>query len=260
LIKLLKLPEIRKIDNIDDTSTTLLHAKIIQSKSFLKKLYIDFYNQFKSALSEDIKDKIFVELGSGGGFIKEVIPNVITSDVMVLPNVDKHFSALNMPFENNTVDAFFMIDVFHHINDASSFLKELNRCLKIGGKVVMIEPANTLWGRFIWKNFHHEPFELSGNWSFNETGPLSSANGALPWIVFLRDRERLEREFSSLKMESIRIHTPLRYLISGGVSIRQLLPSSFYDIVKGLEKVLEPFNEYLAMFMTVSLKKIESAS
>ena len=69
-----------------------------------------------------------------------------TSDVIELPGVDKCFSALDMPFEDDSVDAFFMFDVLHHINDSAGFFAELNRCLKNGGKAVMIEPANTLWG------------------------------------------------------------------------------------------------------------------
>lgn len=219
-------------------------------------MYIDLYRQFKEPMSNDGEGKIFIELGSGGGFIKEVIPNVITSDIISLPTVDRIFSALKMPLENGTVDAFFMINVFHHVSNAELFLGELNRCLSVGGKVVMIEPANTLWGRFIWKNFHHEPFDPRGNWSFGGSGPLSSANGALPWIVFCRDRERLKQQFPSLKIENLTIHTPFRYLVSGGLSMKQLLPSSFYNLVQGIEKTLGPLNRYLGMFMTVRLQKV----
>ncbi len=104
----LKLPETMGIEDLDDPATTLLHAEIIQKKPFLKKLYIDFYRQFEKAVS-DSKNKVLVELGSGGGFIKEVINNVITSDVLELPNVDKVFSALDMPFEEASVDAFFYV-------------------------------------------------------------------------------------------------------------------------------------------------------
>lgn len=252
----LRLGESKEIVSLDDPSTSLLHAKIIQEKHFLKKIYIDFYKQFKKSMSGNSKEKVLIELGSGGGFIKEVIPNVITSDIIGLPTVDKIFSALRMPFENNTVDTFFMINVFHHINDAESFLKELDRCLKVGGKVVMIEPANTMWGRFIWKNFHHEPFDPSMEWFFEGTSPLSSANGALPWIVFCRDRERLKRQFPSLEIESLTVHTPFRYLASGGVSMKQFLPLSFYNLILGLEKALGLLSRYLGMFMTIRLRKL----
>ena len=87
VIEWLKLPETRSIKDLDDPATTLLHAEIVQKKPFLKKLYIDFYTQFRKSVPEP-ETKVLVELGSGGGFIKEVIGSVITSDILELPNVD----------------------------------------------------------------------------------------------------------------------------------------------------------------------------
>ena len=147
-IEWLKLPQTRCIKDLDDPATTLLHAEIIQKKPFLKKLYIDFYKQFRRAVP-DFGDRVLVELGSGGGFIKEVIGNVITSDILKLPKVDKVFSAVNIPFEETSVDAFFMFDVLHHLPDSKAFFKEALRCLRVSGKIVMIETANTLLARFI---------------------------------------------------------------------------------------------------------------
>lgn len=255
IIEWFKLPEMKYIHDLDDPSITALHAKIIQEKPFLKKLYIDFYNQFRNSIPGSIKTKFLVEFGSGGGFIKDIIPNVITSDIIKLPNVDKHFSALDVPFENNKVDAFFMIDVLHHLKDARVFFREVNRCLKIGGKMIMIEPANTLWSRFIYQNFHHESFNSSGGWSLIEC-PLSSANSAIPWIIFYRDKQYFEKEFPSLKILKSQIHTPFRYLISGGVSMRQLMPSFTYSIVKCFETILSPLNKYVGMFLTVEIEKV----
>lgn len=253
---LLKLPDIRNISDLDDPSTTLLHSKIIKGKPFLKKLYEEFYNEFNESIKSDPTGTILIEIGSGGGFIKEVMPEVVTSDVIKAPNVDLHFSVLDMPFKENSIDGIFMIDVMHHINDQFNLFNELDRTLKIGGRIVMIEPANTLWSRFIYKNFHHEPFDPSGGWTFTKTGPLSSANGAIPWIIFCRDRVKFEREFPTLKIRKMHVHTPVRYLISGGLSMRQLLPTALYLAVKGIEFILSPLNRYLGMFMTVELEKV----
>jgi len=268
----LKLPETMGIEDLDDPATTLLHAEIIQKKPFLKKLYIDFYKQFKKAVS-DSENKVLVELGSGGGFIKEVISNVITSDVLELPNVDKVFSALDMPFEEASVDAFFMFNVLHHITEPRAFFKEALRCLKVCGRVVMIEPANTLWSRSIYKNFHHEAFDAQApewcclgqaKWepgprkagTLQESGPLSGGNGALAWIIFWRDRKIFESEFPSLRIVRMRNHTPLRYLLSGGLTLRQLVPSFSYPAVKAIEYTLPPINNLLGMFQTIELEKV----
>lgn len=47
IIEWLRQPETRDITDIDNPATTLLHAKIIKKKPFLKNIYIDFYKQFK---------------------------------------------------------------------------------------------------------------------------------------------------------------------------------------------------------------------
>jgi len=110
-----------------------------------------------------------------------------------------------------------MIDTMHHIPDSEQFLHEASRVLMNGGKIVMIEPANSMWGRFIYKNFHHEPFIPEGDWSISSTGPLSGANGALPWIVFIRDYEIFRNKFPGLKIENMEYLNPFTYLFSGGV-------------------------------------------
>jgi SAM-dependent methyltransferase len=252
----LKLPEIKDIKDLDDPVTTLLHGKILRRKAFLRRLYTDFYRQFEKAVKQP-DNKVLVELGSGGGFIKEIIPNAITSDILNVDGIDKVFSATDMPFEDESVDAFFMFDVLHHIVEPRKFFAEADRCLRPGGNVVMIEPANTPWARFVYKNFHHERFDIHGDWHVEKGGPLSQSNGAMPWIIFVRDRVVFEREFPRLKITEIRNHTPLRYLLSGGFSVRQLSPGFLYPVVKAIEYLLTPANNLLGMFMTIILEKTE---
>jgi SAM-dependent methyltransferase len=253
-IEWLKLPETRNIENLDDPSVTMLHGEILRKKTFLKKVYTDFYRQFRDAVPNP-KSKVLVELGSGGGFIKEIIPDVITSDILNVAGVDKVFSATDMPFKDSSVDAFFMFDVLHHIGEPRRFFNEADRCLRPGGKIVMIEPANTGWARFIYRNFHHERFDTRSGWGLDKTGPLSQGNGAMPWIIFVRDMETFEREFPRLKIVSLRNHTPMRYLFSGGFTLRQLVPSFVYPVFKAVEYLLTPADNWLGMFMTVVIEK-----
>jgi SAM-dependent methyltransferase len=250
----LRLPEVSRIQDIDAPEAVLLHRSIIMRKPFLRKLYTDFYKIFSSAVP-NVAGKIYIELGSGGGFIKEVLPNVQTSDILPVSGTDYCFSALKMPFPDLSVDAFLMIDVFHHVADAAAFLKEMSRCLKPNGQIVMIEPANTWWGRFIYQNFHHEPFDPFADWTLQPGGPMSSANGALPWIVFKRDFLRFQVEFPELRVKNISYLAPFRYLISGGLSLRQLLPGFMYQPIKCLEWLVNPFQKWLGLFMSVSLEK-----
>lgn len=251
----LQLPYMKKVKDLDDPKTTIIRSRIIQENIFLKNLYTDFYNEFKNSIKGLPKRRKLVELGSGGGFIKKIIPDVITSDMIKLPNVDLHLSAAYMPFKNESIDRFFVLNVIHHIHDTRLFFKEINRCLKKNGKLVAIEPANTIWSQFIYKHFHYERFDPQGDWVLKSQKALSDANGALPWIIFIRDRKKFEMLFPRLKILKIIPHTPLRYLVSGGVSYRQLLPSWMYQVVKGIEKLAAPLSVYTGMFYSIEVEK-----
>jgi SAM-dependent methyltransferase len=239
---------------LDSPERTLYHKQIIQQKKILRRLYLKWYGIFTDEVKK-LPDGVIVELGSGGGFLKEIEPSVICSDIIDMPHNDMTFSALNMPFEANTLSGIFMIDTFHHIPDSEQFLHEAYRVLKQGGKMVMIEPANTHWGRFIFKNFHHEPFNTNGSWTIPSTGPLTGANGALPWIVFERDKADFTKKFSGFKIESIKFINPLIYLISGGVSRKQLLPDLFIPCIEWIDSFLPKINKHLSMFMVITIQK-----
>jgi SAM-dependent methyltransferase len=250
----LKLPEADTITDLDDPRSTVVHGQIIRKKPFLRNIYREIYRRFARNVPSDPKS-VVVELGSGGGFIKQYIPHAITSDILKVPGLDVCFSAMEMPFDTDTLDAILMIDVLHHLPDVARFFAEAARCLKPGGKVLMVEPANTPWGRFIYRNFHHEPFEPGAPWELSGNGPMSSANGAIPWIVFKRDREQFERRFPQLRVTRFSAHTPVRYLVSGGVSMRQLMPSFMYPVVKGMEVLATPINRWAGMFYHIWLDK-----
>lgn len=240
--------------DLDSPERTMFHKELILSKPFLKKLYLEWYKTFTEGI-KDLPEGKIIELGSGGGFLKEICPEVICTDILPLPTNDMTFSALEMPFGEDEVSGIVMLDTFHHIPDAHRFLREANRVLRKDGKIIMIEPANSLWGRFIYRNFHHEPFDPEGSWQIPPTGPLSGANGALPWIVFVRDKIDFEKNFPELKMESISYHTPFRYLVSGGVSFKTMVPSWSYGMIKGIDQIFSSLSKQVSMFMTISLIK-----
>ncbi|MGB3614596.1 MAG: class I SAM-dependent methyltransferase [Elainellaceae cyanobacterium] len=255
ILKYLRLPEASRLSNLDNPENIRVLRHIIRRKPFLYKTYLRFYRDLLAHAENTPLDGLLVELGSGAGFIKSLNPSVVTSDILPYDGVDQVFSALDMPFDNNSVSAIVMIDVLHHIKDSRQFFDEVYRCLKPNGKLVMIEPANTAWSRFIYKRFHHEPFDTTGGWGFKDGGPLSGANMAIPWIVFHRDRRIFERDFPNLNIASISFHTPLLYLLSGGVSIKQLLPSWTYSNIRFVESILSPLSDKLGLFTTIEIVK-----
>ncbi len=242
--------------DIDSPARTLEHRNIILNNSFLKKLYQNWYESFAVRFPTLPSGKI-IELGSGGGFLKEYCPNteIICSDVIDLPTNDMTFSALNLPFQDDELAAILMIDTFHHIPDSQRFLEEASRTLTPGGKIIMVEPANSWWGRMIFSNFHSEPFITDADWFIPAGGPMSGANIALPWIVFQRDVQKFTKLFPNLEISSITYHTPLRYLISGGVSFKQLVPTFTFNFFSWLECVLLKLDSGFSMFVTLEVTK-----
>ncbi len=245
-----------KIDfDLDDPNASLAHRDIILKKPFLKKLYNDWYLIF-IIKSKEIKNGKYLEIGSGGGFLKDVFPEVITSDILTLPNVDLIFTAEEIPFKENELASIVMLNVFHHIPKPHLFLKEAQRTLIKGGKIIMTEPANSSLARFIYKRFHHEPFDEKGQREIKAGNPLSNSNQALPYIYFERDLDLFKKDFPSLKINSINYHSPFSYIISGGVSRSAMLPFFMYNFVKGIERLFSPFYKQIGLFCTIEIEKI----
>src|SRR3990172_743830 len=118
--------------DLDSPKVTIERIKIIKNKKFLYRVYLDFYKTFKE-YSRNLPPGKRIEIGSGAGFLKEVIPEVVTSDVIKLPSCDMVFSAEKMPFRNSSLSAVYMLNTFHHIKNPEKALSEFNRILKRGG-------------------------------------------------------------------------------------------------------------------------------
>lgn len=241
--------------DLDDPNASLAHRDIILKKPFLKRLYTDWYLIF-IIKSKEIKNGKYLEIGSGGGFLKDVFPEVITSDILILPNVDLIFTAEEIPFKENELASIVMLNVFHHIPKPHLFLKEAQRTLIKGGKIIMTEPANSSLARFIYKRFHHEPFDEKGQREIKAGNPLSNSNQALPYIYFERDLDLFKKDFPLLKINSINYHSPFSYIISGGVSRSAMLPFFMYNFVKGIEWLFSPFYKQIGLFCTIEIEKI----
>jgi len=239
---------------IDDPATTEMRRRIISSKPFLKAIYDEWYSLLARELPDGAGDVL--ELGSGAGYCDRYINGLITSEVFPSPSVKLVVDGEHIPFEDGSLRALVFTDVLHHMPDVRQFFSEAVRCLRPGGKILMIEPWVTPWSRFVYRRFHHEPFlPEAQDWSFPLTGPLSGANGAIPWIVFVRDRKLFESEFPELRIEKVVPFLPFRYLVSGGVGMRSLMPGFTHPLWAVLERVLEPQMSSLAMFAFISVQK-----
>lgn len=235
---------------LNDPRTTELRRELIRSKPFLLKIYREWYALLCSRLP-DVSGKV-VEFGAGAGFLKETIKDLISTELFPCISIAAAVDAQSMPFASSSLRAIVFSDVLHHLPEVRLFFKESSRCVRAGGRIIMIEPWVSDWSNWIYPRLHHERFDpLAQTWEFSTSGPLSGSNQALPWIIFVRDRAVFEREFPEWRIVEIRPIMPLRYLVSGGLSTRNLLPSWSYGFWKWAEGALK----FGAMFACITLER-----
>lgn len=243
--------------NIDSPDAMALRKRIMLSKPFLKSFYLDCYNFICEKIPMD-GDGIVLEIGSGPGFLKKLLPGLVTSEILNVSTVDIILDAQTLPLKRNCLGAIVMVDVFHHLPAVTSFLDCASLCVRPGGTIVMVEPWITPWSHFVYRYFHHEPLDMKAvDWTFPANGPLSGANSALPWIVFKRDRKKFENDFSEWIVEEIKLDYPFTYLASGGLSFRSFLPFNFFGILRRFEIVLQPIMGIFALFAKITLRRRE---
>ncbi len=230
---------------------------IVSAKKTLQAIYAGWYLEIRGLLDSyaGIRGRV-LEIGSGSGFLHKYIPGLIRSEIMITRQVDVVSDAQALPFGDASLRGIVMVDVFHHIPDCSLFLSEATRCIKSGGAIVMIEPWLTIFSRFVYRFLHQEPCYLNrSDWSLFRGGPMTSANSALPWMVFYRDRRRFENEFKELRISLIRPHTPFSYLLSGGLTYKCLLPYRLFLLLRRIENRLGGSVKNTAMFASIVISR-----
>lgn len=234
--------------DIDSPETTRLRRRIIREKGFLRRIYQEWYRAISAELPSG--DGAVLEIGSGAGFLDEFIPGLITSDTFHLPGISVVLDGHELPFAAGSMRAIVLLNALHHFSNSAKFFAEAVRCVRPGGAVILIEPWVSDWSRFIYKRIHHEPFDdETPKWEFQTSGPLSSANSALPWMIFERDAERFRHDFPDLHVKCVSPFMPITYILSGGVSCRSLMPAATYRFWRGLEKRMD--SKKWAMFAKI---------
>ena len=229
---------------------------LIRRKGSLRRYYREIYQRYKKCVSCSPEFGLVLELGSGGGFAKDVIPEIITSDTLPYQGVDQVVDAAKLPFADESVRAICMNNVFHHIPDVEAFLREARRCLIPGGRVLIIDQHPGWISTPIYRKIHHEPFLMDATeWSFEPSGPLSGANGALAWIVFRRDRKRFQLLFPELELVRYEPNSPFRYWLSGGLKRWSLLPAWAFGLATALDRALVAVAPETGSFVDVELVK-----
>jgi SAM-dependent methyltransferase len=165
-----------------------------------------------------------------------------------------------MDLPDESVRAFYGINCFHHLPEPRKFFGELKRVLVPGGGAVLIEPYYGPFASFLYRYIHkQEHFDKTQPvWESGEDPRhyMSGANQALSYIVFIRDRDVLTSEYPDLEIVHIEtIGNYLRYLLSGGVNFKPLIPNWLSWAVSGTESLLRPVQWLTALHYALVLRK-----
>ena len=247
------------IDTIDLNSPERFYEirATLEKKPSLKSLYREVYQKYADCIRRCPSGGAVIEIGSGAGFVKEVIPQMITSDAVSYPNIDRKMDATKLDFPAGSLSCICMYNVLHHIPNTPEFFREAIRCLVPGGRVFMVEPYAGWISSWVFRYFHHEGFDKEvKSWEFESKGPVSDANNALPYVIFERDAEKFRKEFSELSIARFEPHTPLRYWLTGGLQKWSMLPQWAYRLGSWMDKSLIRLSPRLGSFVDIELVKI----
>jgi SAM-dependent methyltransferase len=253
-------PRILNIDR-DGEDRILIHNQILSSKKMMRDVFKEFYLTCISIADNFFcKDGDELEIGAGVSFFKKIRPKLIVTDRVFAPHLDYILDAQNMvQIDNSSLRSIYAMNVFHHIPNPREFFKELGRVLKPGGGCILIEPFYGPVARHFFNALHaseHYNHKQSA-WEAKESmGVMSNANQALSYIVFERDRDIFLKEFPEFEIVVSRpLQNYLRYLCSGGINFRQLLPDFCTPILRTLEFFLWPLCRVTALHHVIAIRK-----
>lgn len=247
--------------DMDGDERLLLHHKVLKKKPLLQSTFKEFHHLFKALNHQFISGTgLEVELGAGVSLMRDTYPEVLATDVVPASHLDKVIDAEAMDFSDMSVRVFYAQNCFHHLSSPRKFFEELDRVLVVGGGAILIEPYFSPFSSFIHKRlFQEETFDKQAPfWETSYTGAMSNANQALSYVVFIRDVLQFEQSYPTLKIvHQSRISNYLKYLLSGGLNFRQLIPECLHFTLPTIQKILKPLDRWLALHHVIVLKKVD---
>jgi SAM-dependent methyltransferase len=257
LSRLLTDPRLIGVD-VDSDELVEIHRKIMLEKPMMYQVFKGFYDQCMDFDKQYFSGKgAQIEIGAGVSFFKEIYPSIISTDIKAAKHLDRELDALQMDLKDESVRAFYGLNCFHHFPRPRAFFAELQRTLIPGGGCVLIEPYYGPVAKRMYSNlFDTEIFDPTQKQWESNAGVMLGANQALSYMVFVRDRTIFEKEFPELEIVTTKVMgNYMRYLISGGLNFRSLLPSFMSPIIQLVERIFYFLHPILGLHYAIVIRK-----
>jgi SAM-dependent methyltransferase len=213
------------------------HRRAWGEDEALRTLYGRWYARVRAQLPPRELGR-WLELGSGPGFAKDVIPELELSDVVGAPWLEHELDAEQLPFDDASLGALVLFDVLHHLPHPARFFSEAVRTLRPGGRVVMCEPYVSPASYPVYRFLHEERCDLSVDPLAETAGTGDDpfeGNQAIPTLLLARRPDELEDRFPELHIAGLERFAGLAYPASGGFGRRTLLPMRLWRALLALE-------------------------
>jgi SAM-dependent methyltransferase len=246
-----------------DVAQTLQNRAALDRNPNLLYWYEQLYREQFRDLCDPAHLRI-LEIGSGVSPLRRFYPEVTTSDILELDYLDHVFDCHKIDqvaaLPDESFDVITLTNVLHHLHRPLEFLQRAANKLKHSGKLVATEPYFSLISTPIFKYLHHEAVNLSiSKPELDEiAGPLSSANIALPWLMFVEHPSWVEslRAHYQFDERSLKPFSSLSYMATGGISHRIPLPGPIYQFLFHLDLIVSrTLPQLSASFFTISLTR-----
>jgi len=229
-----------------------------QRKPVLQRAYRDFHRRVAAHVDRSIPGRI-VELGSGIGNIRDVIPNCLRTDLFPNPWIDQVENAYALTFGDGEVSHLILFDVFHHLEFPGTALRECRRVMSPGGRLIIFDPYISLTGRIVYGPLHHEP--IGGDRAIVSDAPSSfdplqhsyyAAQGNATRMFWNGESPEVLDGWEIVTRERIGAWA---YALTGGYSKPQLYPTFLYPVMKGVDRLAELVPDLTALRALVVLRR-----
>jgi len=235
-------------------------------KPALRAIYADSHRRMLDALLHDhVPDGPILDVGAGSDRFRALAPvRIISLDIAAAPWVDVQADACRLPFAAHSLAGIAMLDVLHHLIDPLPFFQEARRCLKPGGRLVLIEPGMTPLSYPFYRHLHREPADMKVDPFVPRVVELDpdpfDSNQAIPTLLFMRmaHRARLLSAVAGLQLRFTNWLSLFAYPLSGGFQRWSLLPGFAANPLLRLEDQLLPvLGPFLAFRLMVVMERAE---
>jgi SAM-dependent methyltransferase len=228
-----------------------------EAKPVLREIYRDFHRLLARYLSNVPGET--VEIGSGIGNIKEVIPHCVRTDIFPNPWIDRQENIYRLSMADSSVANLILFDVFHHLEYPLDALDECRRVLNVGGRLLVFDHAMSAAGFLFSKFVHHERSGFGREYKLRSEDS-SSLRSPHYYADHANASRILDRGFDQMllpawsKVAVVKLPA-IKWLLSGGYRGPSMITAGNKQVLEYLERMTSWLPFVFALRLLIVLER-----